>query len=250
MRLASLDDRTPDGTLVVVSSDGASCAPAASICRTLQEAIERWPEVEPQLRELAKALDAGRATGARALDVDQLAAPLPRAWQWLDGSAYPAHGALMDQVLGIKPEKRDRPLMYQGVSNPFYGPRADVRMASEDHGIDFEGEFGVIVDAVPMGTDAAAAAGDIKLLVKINDWSLPALAGPEMKTGFGWIQAKPPCGMAPFAITPDELGEAWADCRPGLRLRVQWNRELFGDAQGLVISIQRMAAYPSNKLEG
>jgi len=118
------------------------------------------------------------------------------------------------------------------VSDTFYAPTADVPMIDEDLFIDFEGEFGVITDAVPMGTPASEAGKHIRLIVQINDWSLRKLAGPEMKSGFGWIQAKPPCGMAPFAITPDELGDAWRECRPALNLRVHWNGEQFGDAYG------------------
>ena len=122
--------------------------------------------------------------------------------------------------------------MYQGVSDKFYGPNDDVRMVDEDLQIDFEGEFGIIVDAVPMGTPADQCMQHIKLLVQINDWSLRKLAGPEMKSGFGWVQAKPPCTMAPFAATPDELGEHWRDGRPCLKLLVDWNGERFGAAQG------------------
>jgi fumarylacetoacetate (FAA) hydrolase len=218
--------------LVVVSRDAARCAPAAPGLPTLQSALENWDEAEPVLRRLATALDAGTAEGARPLEPGWLAAPLPRAWQWLDGSVFPSHGALMDKALGISPEKPDFPQMYQGVSDTFYGPTDDVPMADEALGVDFEGEFGIIVDRVPMGTAAVEARKHIRLLVQINDWSLRALAGVEMKTGFGWIQAKPPCSMAPFAITPDELGDAWKDCRPCLNLAVDWNGVRFGDAHG------------------
>lgn len=222
MRLATLDDGTRDGRLVVVSPDGKACAPAAA--KTLQEAIEDWDAIAPQLSAATNFPD--------PLDPARLMAPLPRAWQWLDGSVYPSHGALMDKVLNITPEKVDRPLMYQGVSDKFYGPGEDVAMVDEALGIDFEGEFGVVTDYVPAGTSAAEAGKHIKLLVQINDWSLRALAGIEMKTGFGWIQAKPPCTMAPFAITPDELGDAWRNGRPCLHLRVDWNGKLFGNAYG------------------
>ncbi|SLK11576.1 fumarylacetoacetate hydrolase family protein [Novosphingobium mathurense] len=222
MRLATLDDGTRDGRLVVVSPDGKSCADAP--LRTLQEALENWEAIEPQLR----AID----VFDHPLDTAKLLAPLPRAWQWLDGSVYPSHGALMDKALGIEPFKPDWPPMYQGVSDTFYAPTADVPMIDEDLGIDFEGEFGIITDAVPVGTPASVADKHIRLIVQVNDWSLRKLAGPEMKSGFGWIQAKPPCGMAPFAITPDELGDAWRDCRPALNLRVHWNGGQFGDAFG------------------
>ncbi|MBA4355367.1 MAG: fumarylacetoacetate hydrolase [Novosphingobium sp.] len=222
MRLATLRDGTKDGRLVVVSPDGGACAPAP--VGTLQEALERWAEVAAQLAAIDAFPD--------VLDAEHLAAPLPRAWQWLDGSAFKSHGDLMDAVLGISKPKTDLPLMYQGTSDKFYGPRDDVRFTDEALGIDFEGEFGVIVDAVPMGTSAADAMGHIRLIVQINDWSLRTLAGPEMKTGFGWVQAKPPCGMAPFAVTPDELGDAWRNGRVCLNLNVDWNGQRFGAANG------------------
>lgn len=222
MRLATLNDGTRDGRLVVVSPDGSACAAAPA--RSLQEAIEDWGTFAPRLAAIVSFPD--------SLDPARLMAPLPRAWQWLDGSVYASHGTLMDAALGITKPPTDFPLMYQGVSDKFYGPNDDVVMASEEHGIDFEGEFGVITDFVPIGTTAAQALGHIKLIVQINDWSLRSLAGPEMKTGFGWIRAKPPCSMAPFAVTPDELGDDWRDGRVCLDLLVDWNGQRFGAANG------------------
>lgn len=222
MRLATLRDGTRDGRLVVVSPDGTACAPAP--VNTLQEALEDWDTVAPQLAAACNFPD--------PLDPAQIMAPLPRAWQWLDGSVYASHGALMDKVLGVEKPPVSWPLMYQGVSDKFYGPTDDVRMVDEALQIDFEGEFGVIVDAVPMGTPADECMKHIRLLVQINDWSLRALAGPEMKSGFGWVQAKPPCSMAPFAVTPDELGDAWRNGRPALELLVDWNGNRFGAAHG------------------
>jgi fumarylacetoacetate (FAA) hydrolase len=222
MRLATLNDGTKDGRLVVVSPDGTACAAAA--VKTLQEALENWEVVAPQLAAASNFPD--------PLDASQIIAPLPRAWQWLDGSVFASHGALMDKVLGIDKPKVDWPLMYQGVSDKFYGPTDDVRMVDEALQIDFEGEFGIIVDAVPMGTSAEDCLGHIRLIVQINDWSLRALAGPEMKSGFGWVQAKPPCSMAPFAVTPDELGDCWRNGRACLTLTVDWNGQRFGAANG------------------
>ena len=222
MRLATLRDGSRDGRLVVVSPDGTACA--AAPVTTLQQALENWDEVAPQLAAVDNFPD--------PLDPAALMAPLPRAWQWLDGSVYASHGALMDKVIGIDKPPVSWPLMYQGVSDKFYGPNDDVRLPDEALQIDFEGEFGIIVDAVPMGTPAAECMKHIKLVVQINDWSLRALAGPEMKTGFGWIQAKPPCTMAPFAVTPDELGELWRDGRACLDLLVDWNGQRFGAANG------------------
>jgi fumarylacetoacetate (FAA) hydrolase len=222
MRLATLRDGTKDGRLVVVSPDGSACA--AAPVKTLQDALENWDSVAPQLAAASNFPD--------PLDSSQIMAPLPRAWQWLDGSVFASHGALMDKVLGVDKPPVAWPLMYQGTSDKFYAPTDDVRMPDEALQIDFEGEFGVIVDAVPMGTPAAECMQHIKLVVQINDWSLRALAGPEMKTGFGWVQAKPPCSMAPFAVTPDELGALWQDGRACLDLNVDWNGKRFGAANG------------------
>jgi fumarylacetoacetate (FAA) hydrolase len=220
MRLATVKNGTPDGQLVLVSPDGNNCALAP--VPTLQAAMENWAAVAPKLA----------ATIVFDRPLEGLTAPLPRAWQWLDGSVYASHGALMDKVFGIEKPPVDFPLMYQGVSDKFYGPTDDVVMPDETLGIDFEGEFGVITDAVPMGTSAADAMGHIKLIVQINDWSLRTLAGPEMKTGFGWVQAKPPCSMAPFACTPDELGDQWRGGRVCMDLLVDWNGKRFGAANG------------------
>lgn len=222
MRLASLDDGSRDGRLVVVAPEEERFAYAPLL--TLQQALDAWSDAAPVL--------AAVKDFPEKLDISRLLAPLPRAWQWLDGSVYPSHGALMDKALGIEPFKPDWPPMYQGVSDTFYAPRADVPMADTALGIDFEGEFGVITDTVPMGTPANKAGDHIRLIVQINDWSLRKLAGPEMQSGFGWIQAKPPCGMAPFAVTPDELGDAWRHCRPALHLGVSWNGQAFGNAFG------------------
>lgn len=222
MRLATLKDGSPDGRLVCVSPDGLRCAPAP--VATLQAALEDWTRWAPQLAAMSSFTD--------PLPADRLAAPMPRAWQWLDGSAFPSHGTLMSKVFKKEEDSRDRPLMYQGMSDRFYGPRDDIPVPDESLGIDFEGEFGVITDAVPMGTSAADGMKHIRLLVQINDWSLRTLAPIEMKTGFGWIQAKPACSMAPIAVTPDEIGGAWREGRVGLDLRVDWNGRRFGAANG------------------
>jgi len=222
MRLATLDDGTRDGRLIVISTDGRSFAFGG--VSTLQEALETWPSAGPHLANISRFPE--------PLDITRLLAPLPRAWQWLDASVYPSHGALMDKALAFEPFKPDWPPMYQGVSDTFHRPLGEVPMADEELGIDFEGEFGIITDAVPMGVSPHEAGKHIRLIVQINDWSLRKLAGPEMKSGFGWVQAKPPCGMAPFAVTPDELGPSWRNFRPALNLRVHWNGRQFGDAYG------------------
>lgn len=233
MRLATRDDGTPDGELVLVSDDGARFLLAGPRWPNLLAAITGWALAEPDLRCISAALAAGEGDPLHAAN---LRAPMPRSWQWLDGSAFQTHADLMQVAFGTDPIRSDKPLMYQGLSDRFYGPTEPVPFRSEADGIDFEGEFGVIVDAVPMGTSAADAMKHIKLAVQINDWSLRTLAVPEMKTGFGWIQAKPACSMAPFAVTPDSLGDAWQDGRVCLDLTVDWNGKRFGNANGREMS--------------
>lgn len=229
MRLATRDNGTRDGELVAVSTEGTRYLAAGAEWPDLLSAIETWHESEPVLRSLADRLAAGEG---EPLDHAALRAPLPRTWQWLDGSAFQAHADLMQVAFGTERIEHDKPLMYQGMSDRFYGPFDEVPFRSEADGIDFEGEFGVIVDQVPLGTSAAEALGHIRLVVQVNDWSLRTLAVPEMKTGFGWIQAKPACSMAPFAVTPDELGDGWRDGRVRLDLLVDWNGRRFGAANG------------------
>jgi len=229
MRLATRDNGTPDGELLVVTPNGSRALPAGPRWANLLAAIGHWEAAEPDLHAIAAELQGG---AGEALDPATLRAPLPRSWQWLDGSAFKVHADLMQVAFGTEPIQSTKPLMYQGMSDRFYGPAEPVPFGSEADGIDFEGEFGVIVDAVPIGISAAEALSHIKLLVQINDWSLRALAVPEMKTGFGWIQAKPACSMAPFALTPDVLGDAWQDGRVGLDLAIDWNGKRFGNANG------------------
>lgn len=220
MRLATIRDGSPDGALVIVSDDGRRIARTGT---SLLALMENWAvPAAPDAWE-----DADGVT---------FAAPLPRSWQWLDGSAFNTHGELMQIAFGLAPIDTDRPLMYQGMSDRFYGPTDDVPFPSTAHGIDFEGEFGVIVDRVPMGTSAADALKHIRLIVQINDWSLRAIAPIEMKTGFGWVQAKPACSMAPIAVTPDELGDAWRDGRVCLNLEVDLNGKRFGAANGAAMA--------------
>ena len=231
MKLATIGNGTRDGCLVVVTRDHTRAAPADGIAATMQDALERWTEVETPLRALAAQLETGQAHGAEPFAAVAALAPLPRAWQWLDGSAYESHGALLRSVSG-RAAPPPGPLMYQGLSHLFYSGTDDFPAASEAHNIDFEGEFGIIVDDVPMGVSAEDAAAHVKLVVMINDWSLRGFAGRESAIGFGWVQAKPPCSMAPVAITPDELGVHWRDGRVDLPLLVDWNGTRFGAAQG------------------
>jgi fumarylacetoacetate (FAA) hydrolase len=226
MRLATRADGSRDGTLVVVSGDAARCLPAGM---TLQAALDDWSRIEPVLRALSARLDAGQG---EPLDPATLLAPLPRAWQWLDGSAFPTHGELMQQAFKLPPIETTRPLMYQGMSHRFLSGRENVPFPDEADGIDFEGEFAVITGDVPMGCTPDEALGHIRLVLLLNDWSLRTIAPVEMKTGFGWVQAKPACSVAPFAVSPDALGDAWADGRVCLPLTVGINGTWFGSPVG------------------
>lgn len=231
MRVATLKRGGRDGTLVAVSRDGTRVAPVAG-WPTLQAALDDWDRALPVLQAAAVEAEQGEAVAS-----DDFAAPLPRAWQWLDGSAFPTHGELMQRAFNLPPIETDKPLMYQGMSHRFIGPTDDVPLPSEADGIDFEGEFGVITGDVPMGCGAEdALLQHIRLIVMINDWSLRAIAPVEMKTGFGWVQAKPACSMAPFAVAPDELGDAWRDGRVCLPLTVEVNGERFGSPNGAAMA--------------
>jgi fumarylacetoacetate (FAA) hydrolase len=232
MKLATLNDGSRDGQLVVVSRDlqRAALAPVA----TLREAIETWATSEPRLQLLFQALEAGTAAGTFAFDPARAMAPLPRAYQWCDGSAFLNHGTLMQKAFNLEPIEgaEHTPLMYQGAGDDFLGARQDIALPSVAQGIDFEGEFGVLVDDVPLGCSAEQALGHIKLVLQINDISLRALAPREMKTGFGFLQAKPSSAFAPVAVTPDELGAAWQDGRVQLPLNIHWNEQWFGHPHG------------------
>jgi fumarylacetoacetate (FAA) hydrolase len=230
VKLATLKDGTRDGRLIVVSRDLKTAVPADGIS-TLLEALQRWTEWTSRLQSQYQELNERRANGgAFSLDPRRLAAPLPCAPQWLDGSAFHSHGDLMEKVFGLDPpaEKLTIPLMYQGASDDFLGPRDDVALPSEADGIDFEAEVGVIVDDVAMATSATDAAAHIKLLTLLNDSSLRTLAVREIKTGFGFLQSKPSTSFAPVAVTPDELGSAWGNGRIHLDVQVQWNDREFG----------------------
>jgi fumarylacetoacetate (FAA) hydrolase len=209
MKLASLK-AARDGRLVVVSSDLSRCAPAESIAPTLQAALERWAETGPELRALGENLEAGRVAG-QPFDQADCASPLPRAYQWLDGSAYVTHVELVRKARGAElPESFwTDPLMYQGASDNFVGPGDPIEASSEDWGIDLEAEVAVITDDVPMGTPAAVAGRHIKLVMLVNDVSARALIPGELAKGFGFVHGKPASAFSPVAATPDELGEAW-----------------------------------------
>jgi fumarylacetoacetate (FAA) hydrolase len=245
MKFVSLRNGEKDGQLAVVSRDLTRLVVADGVARTMQELLDDWDVCAPKARHLAEALEGGRARHAVAFDPANALSPLPRAWQWLDASAFASHGALMQKVFKLDPLPQDRPLMYQGMSDHFIAPLDDVTLPSEADGIDFEGEFGVIVGETRMGVTAEEAASRIRLIVLINDWSLREIAPIEMKTGFGWVQAKPACSMAPVAVTPDELGPHWRSGRVALPLIVQRNGMPFGkpDGQAMQFSFGELVAH-------
>lgn len=249
MKLATLPNGTKDGRLVVVSRDLSRAVEAGPIVPSLREALERWDEVEAGLRRLADELERSSSTGL-VFDCSLAMAPLPRAWQWLDGSTYRSHAQLMEAVFGHRTEPRDM-LLYQGLSHRFIAAHEDVPFSNEADGIDFEGEFGVITAEVPFNATVAEARNSIRLVVQINDWSLRNWAPRELKIGFGWIHAKPPCSLAPVAVTPDELGDAWRDERIHLPLEVAWNGKHFGAATGseMEVSFAELIAYASQTRE-
>jgi fumarylacetoacetate (FAA) hydrolase len=234
MKLATLVDGTRDGLLVLVSRDLTRAVEVADIAPTLQAAVDRWPSVQAALHTRYRALNDGELQGTFAFDPAQTMAPLPRAWQWLDGSCFLSHGELMQRAFHLPPIEgvEHTPLMYQGAGDCFLGARQPIALPSEAHGIDFEGEFAVLVDEVPMGCSAAEALDHIRLILQLNDVSLRALAPREMKTGFGFIQAKSSTSFAPVAVTPDELGEDWRDGRVHLPLHVSLNGNWFGHPDG------------------
>ena len=234
MRFATLPNGQLDGRLVIVSRDLHQACDAQDIAPSLLDALQRWDTVVPALQARSDALNAGRAADAFAFDPQQCLAPLPRSPQWLDASAFLNHGRLMEQAFNTPPIPQfdTVPVMYQGASDDFLGSHADVPLPSEADGIDFEGEFGVVVGPVPMAATPAEALAAVRLIVQINDWSLRALGPHEMQTGFGFLQAKPSTAFAPVAVTPDELGAAWRNGRVHMHLKVEHNGEHFGEPHG------------------
>lgn len=232
MKLGSLKEGSRDGRLVVVSRDLKRAVRFHDGATTLQQAIENWDELEPELRAIYRLLNEGHHAEAFALDVEALASPLPRAYQFLDGSAYLNHAELVRKSRGaeLPPTFYDDPMMYQAVSDGFYAPTDPIALASEDYGIDFEGEVAVIVDDVPMGIAAKDAGRHIKLVTLLNDVSLRALIPPELAKGFGFVIGKPTTAFAPVAVTPDELGDAWDGGKVSLPLLIERNGKQVGRA--------------------
>jgi fumarylacetoacetate (FAA) hydrolase len=227
VRLASLRAGR-DGRLVVVSA-GLDRHAVPAGWPTLQAALDRWAEAEPDLRRLAADIDAGRIA-SEPFDEMLAASPLPRAYQWCDGSAYLNHVELVRRARGAEmpPSYYDDPLMYQGGSDGFLAPRAPIPALSEDHGIDFEAEVAVVTDDVPMGVDPIAARAHIKLVMLVNDVSLRGLIPAELAKGFGFFHGKPASAFSPVAVTPDVLGSAWADAKLHLPLVCTLNGRVVG----------------------
>lgn len=231
MKLATLRNGARDGRLVVVSRDLARCTDAGLAAPTLQAALDDWQQVEPRLKRLAQDLEAG-AVQACPFDESAALSPLPRAYQWLDGSAYVNHVELVRKARGAEmpPSFWTDPLMYQGGADTFLGPREPIVMADEDWGIDMEGEVAVIVGDVSAGADAEEARRAIRLVMLVNDVSLRGLIPGELSKGFGFVQSKPSSAFSPVAVTPDELGAAWDGGKVHLDLMVDYNGEPFGRA--------------------
>jgi len=232
MKLATLKNGARDGRLVVVSKDLTRYTDAAGIAPTLQAALDKWDVYAPKLQQLAEQVELGSVPTARFHEHD-CESPLPRAYQWADGSAYINHVELVRKARGAEvPESFcDDPLMYQGGSDAFLGPRDAIPLKDMAWGCDMEGEIAVITDDVPMGTSEADAAAHIKLVMLCNDVSLRGLIPGELAKGFGFFQSKPPSAFSPVAVTPDELGEAWQGSLVHLPLHVDYNGQPFGRAE-------------------
>jgi len=230
MKLATLRDGTRDGALVVVRHDGAAFVRADDVARTLQAALDAWTSTEPGLRALAQRLDSGALKG-EPLDVQQLHAPLPRAYEWVDGSAYLNHVRLVRKARGAEPPPtlETDPLVYQGGSGVLLGPTDDLVLPDPDWGLDFESEIVVILGDVPLGTRAGDANQFVRLITQCNDVSLRNLIPNELAKSFGFFQSKPATAFGPFAVTPDELGSAWRDGRAHVRVRSTLNGRVVGD---------------------
>jgi fumarylacetoacetate (FAA) hydrolase len=229
MKLASLRNGSRDGQLVIVNSGLTRALPVSHLAGTLQEALDNWSRVLPLLRDASESLQRGVVTSA-AFQVDRALAPLPRAYHWVDGSAYVNHVELVRKARGAQMPASfwTDPLVYQGGSDDFLSATEDVPIPSEELGIDLEGEVAVITDDVPMGTTPEQAREHIKLVMLANDWSLRNLIPGELAKGFGFYQSKPATAFSPVAVTPDELGEAWDGGKINLPLSVQINGAPFG----------------------
>jgi fumarylacetoacetate (FAA) hydrolase len=230
MKLASLKRGGRDGTLIVVSRDLCTAVVAGAFAASLREALENWHEAEPLLQALSREVNAGTAAGSFALDIAELAAPLPRAFQWADGSAFLHHAELVRKARNAEMPALlyEEPLLYQGASDSFIGAHDDIPLAREQWGLDLEAEIAVVTDDVPAGCSPEAAASHIRLVMLLNDVSLRNLMPSELSKGFGFFTSKPSTAFAPVAVTPDELGDAWDGRKLSLPVASHVNGELLG----------------------
>lgn len=230
MKLGTLKDGTRDGTLVVVRKDLAVYTPATDVAPTMQRALDDWDAAAPALKALADKLESGEIAGVPA-DFTKFHAPLPRAYEWVDGSAYINHIVLVRKARNAEPPAtlETDPLVYQGGSGVLLGPTDDIPLVNAEWGLDFEAEICVILGDTPRGVEAASADEHVKLLTLCNDVTLRNLIPPELAKGFGFFTSKPATGFAPVAITPDELGDAWQGGRVHLNLVTTLNGEVAGD---------------------
>jgi fumarylacetoacetate (FAA) hydrolase len=248
MKLATINDGSRDGQLAVVSRDLKSAHIADGIAPTLQAALDDWNFIAPQLSDLYQQINAGQARRSFDFDPSKCMAPLPRAFQWADGSAYVNHVELVRKARGAEmPESFwEDPLMYQGGSDDFLGPMDDIVLAHEAWGIDFEAEVAVITDDVPMDSTPDEAHLHVKLVMLANDVSLRNLIPPELAKGFGFLQSKPATSFSPVAVTPDELGDAWKGGKVHLPLRSTWNGRLVGQPEAgvdMVFNFPQLVAH-------
>jgi fumarylacetoacetate (FAA) hydrolase len=232
MRLATVRNGTRDGQLVVVRKDGEAYAKADGIAPTLQAALDDWDQAAPALHDLAAKLDGGQVEGT-PVAWEALHSPLPRAYEWVDGSAYINHIVLVRKARGAEPPEtlRTDPLVYQGGSGKLLAPTESIPLPDPEWGLDFEGEVCVVLGDTPRGVSADQAGAHVRLLMLANDITFRNLIPTELKKGFGFFTSKPATAFSPFAITPDELGDAWKDGRVHLRLRSVLNGELAGDPE-------------------
>lgn len=260
MKLATLNDATRDGALVVVSKSGQRYLPALQIARSLQSALDDWERAEPLLQALSWRLQAEPSLG-ETLDPALLAAPLPRAYEWIDGSAYLSHVVLLRKARGAAPPATlyTDPLIYQGGSGVLLGPRAPLVQGDPGSGLDFEGEVAVVLGDTPHGVLAKDAGRYVRLLMLVNDVSLRNLIPAELEKGFGFFSSKPASAFSPWAITPDELGPAWREGRVHLPLRCSLNGTLVGEPDAgamhfsfydLIAHITRTRAFTAGTILG
>jgi len=254
MKLATLKIGGRDGTLVVVSRDLVTCQAVPDIARTLQAALDDWDSAASQLQAVYEQLNAGTADQAESFIEMECHSPLPRAYQWADGSAYINHVELVRKARNadVPASFYTDPLMYQGGGDAFIGPCDPIAVLSEDWGVDLEAEVAVVTGDVPMGASVEQAAAAIRLVMLVNDVSLRNLIPGELAKGFGFYQSKPASAFSPVAVTPDELGEAWHDSKLHLPLRVTLNDQLFGKpnaGEDMTFSFAQLVAHAAKTRE-